>query len=349
MFSTTIGPSFFSHLPTMPPLNQTKPHKSYTELVSILESRGMIINDHSRAERKISQVGYYRLTGFSYPCRIIARDPMSRKVLINSQTGHPLRLDQFMPDTSFDDIFSLYLFDKKLRLLLIDAIERIEVNIRSIIAHEMGYHDPLAYKDPQYINPKKTQTWFDKKQAKYRNTYNDWCNRHADQISRSNAECIEWHRQNKSQIPFWVAIEAWDFGTMSQYYSLLKKRYQNRICSRLQINNAKTLEVWLRSINTLRNRCAHHSRVWNKTESNPLPTLPIPYFNKLDFSSNSRHRVAGYIAILWFLIKQIGPSSNWIHSVAELVENEKPTMPGCPNTAMGFPHLTGFPRSLFDI
>ncbi|WP_366945268.1 Abi family protein [Desulfoluna sp.] len=77
----------------------------------------MIINDPFRSERKLSQVGYYRLSGFSYPCRIIERDPTTNEAILNPQTGRPQRLDQFMPETAFDAIFSLYLFDKKLRLL----------------------------------------------------------------------------------------------------------------------------------------------------------------------------------------------------------------------------------------
>ena len=53
----------------MPYISPTKPHRSYKELVALLEKRGMIIPDKQRAERKLSQIGYYRLSGFWYPCR----------------------------------------------------------------------------------------------------------------------------------------------------------------------------------------------------------------------------------------------------------------------------------------
>lgn len=75
----------------------------------------------------------------------------------------PLRQDTFLPNSSFDDAFSLYLFDKKLRQLMLDAIERIEIHVRTVTAHEVGYHGPMAYTDPNFINPKQTQNWTDRR------------------------------------------------------------------------------------------------------------------------------------------------------------------------------------------
>ena len=96
-----------------------KPYKNYKELVEILEARGMIIPDGKRAERKLSQIGYYRLSGFWYPCREFSNTP----------NGDIIRKDSFQRNINFNDIIKLYLFDKNLRLLMLDAIERIEIHI----------------------------------------------------------------------------------------------------------------------------------------------------------------------------------------------------------------------------
>ena len=58
-----------------------------------------------------------------------------------------------MPGTSFDGIIELYLFDKKLRLSVLDAVERIEVHLRTVIAHELGRLDPVANEQASFINP----------------------------------------------------------------------------------------------------------------------------------------------------------------------------------------------------
>lgn len=326
-------------------LASPKPYRDYPDLVALLESRGMTIPDKSRAERKLAQIGYYRLSGFWYPCRIIKRDATGQVVVSVSQK--PEREERFQPRTDFQSIIELYLFDKKLRQLMLDAIERIEVHVRSVIAHEVGYHNPLAYQDPIFINPSQTKTWKDKR-GKTRNIWNEWTLKHNTQIDRSREDCIDWHRTNNKAMPFWVVVEAWDFGLMSKYYEMLKQKYQNRIASRLGISNASVLKDWLQEINTLRNRCAHHTRIWNQKNNAPLPLVQNVYFTHLALDNNSLERIYGLISIMWFLIQKIGPSSQWINCVADLIDS-KPKLIGCPYASMGFSDELGFPRKIFQI
>ena len=167
----------------------TKPHKNYSELVDKLINRGMIIPNRERAEKKLSQIGYYRLSGFWYPCRQFKVDRNGDDV-IHPATGEQIRDDCFQKDINFNDIIELYLFDKNLRLLMLDAIERIEIQIRTIIAHEIGYHDPLGYLNQDFIKPEKCKSWYDKKNKKNRNIWEEWKHRLNKQISRSRKDCI---------------------------------------------------------------------------------------------------------------------------------------------------------------
>lgn len=148
-------------------------------------------------------------------------------------------------------------------------------------------------------------------------------------------------------MPFWVVIEAWDFGTMSKYFENLKWVYQNKISRRIGITDPNALNKWLHAINILRNKCAHHARIWNFALRNPIPTISDPYFNALNLKGDARKRLYGIISVLWFLVKKIGPSSGWLNEVATLI-NSKPAINSCPFTAMGFPDNTGFPKSLCD-
>jgi len=79
-------------------LSPAKPFKSYAELAALLVSRGMELDDSQRAERKLAQVGYYRLSGFWFPCREFKRDTQG-KPLLSSQGGKPIRENRFMPGT----------------------------------------------------------------------------------------------------------------------------------------------------------------------------------------------------------------------------------------------------------
>lgn len=302
-----------------------KPFKPYSDLVSILESRGMDIEDRARAERKLAQVGYYRFTGFSFPCRVYAKDATGNLICNPHKSRFIERTDQFVEGTTFDKVFKLYLFDKNLRLLMLDAIERIEVYMRSIIAHEMGFHSPTAYIDQTFINPRAIAKW------------NQWQQKHNDAISNSTQECISWHKATNRTMPFWVVIEAWDFGLMSHYFSYLNGKYQNKICARIDKSILPyMLENWLREINTLRNRCAHHTRIWNQSTNNNLEMPQTGPLSTVNWGPKGKSRLFGLILIMWFLVEHIGKNSSWLLSIAELIEG-MPILPTCNKEVMGFP------------
>lgn len=328
-------------------LSPPKPFKSYPELVELLVQRGMVVDDRAWAEKKIAQIGYYRLSGFWYPCKQITIASDGR-VVLSQVTGKPERLSHFIQGTSFSSVIQLYLFDKQLRQLMLDAIERIEIGIRAIIAHELGYHDPLAYLNADFINPKHVRPFTDKHSGRPRHIWHEWLEKQDRKIKESREDCIQWHIRSRKAMPFWVAIEAWDFGTMSKYFEILKGDYQNRIASRLAISNAKTLVVWLKELNTLRNRAAHHIRIWNQRANNPLSVINNDYFEGLNLSAEARSRLYGNIAVLWYLVKAIGANSGWINQVADVIDT-KPDVPGCSYAAMGFPDERGFPRVEFGI
>lgn len=320
-----------------------KPHRTYAELASLLVERGMHVGDAERAQRKLSQVGYYRLSGYWYPCRTPRLNELGAQMY--GATGKPLRADHFAPGTAFCDVFNLYLFDKRLRLLALDAIERIEVHLRSVVAHEVGYHDPMAYQQDRFIMPQACADF--EHRGRQRNQWREWSERQRTQLNRSREDCIVWHRDNGKAIPFWVAVEAWDFGLLSKYFEMLRGKHRQRISNRLGVANSQVLKDWLQQINTLRNRCAHHARVWNQSSSNTLAHSSHPYFETLTLSDHARSRLYGLIAVLWFLIRQIGPNSQWLDQVAALID-AWPQLPGCDRYAMGFDReLTAFPRDTF--
>lgn len=110
----------------MPVLLPPKPYMPMPDLVQLVQSRGMHVDDAARAERKLAQVGYYRLSGFWFPCRqYLIGD--NGQIAVSAQTGKPVWAETMLAGTSFNKLFELYLFDKRLRLLMLDALERVEV------------------------------------------------------------------------------------------------------------------------------------------------------------------------------------------------------------------------------
>jgi abortive infection bacteriophage resistance protein len=287
----------------------------------------MLIKDPLRAQRKLTQVGYYRLSGYWHT---------SRK-FVHIENGIQYK-NEFQANTCFENIFEFYLFDKRLRVEFTDALERIEIYLRTIIAHEIGRINPLAYLDKKQFSKNAFK-------AAAKIHYDDWLKRHNRLIQESKEDSIEDHRSKCKPIPIWVAAEAWDFGALSKFYSILSGKNQDLICNRLGLDNRRELDNWLINLNGIRNRCAHHARLCNR----PTPrTLSIPrkgYFNLLDLGQNQKNRFYGIVAVIWFLLKQIGSNSNWIYRIADLVD-KKPEVSGFNYKSMGFPE-DGFPRKLF--
>lgn len=306
---------------------EVKPFFEYDELIQRLVDRGMLIQDPLRAQRKLTQVGYYRLSGYWHTSR--------KFKYVQKRIQHE---DEFQKNTSFENIFEFYLFDKKLRVELFDALERIEIYLRTIIAHELGRIHPLAYLDIKQFSRDAF-----KEDAKIR--YDDWLSRQCRLISSSKEDSIEDHKSKGKPIPIWVASEVWDFGSLSKLYSILSGKNQDLICRRLGLDSRNELNNWLINLNGIRNRCAHHARLCNR--SNPR-TLSIPrkgYFNLLALDESQKNKFYGLIAVVEFLLKKIGPSSTWICRIADLID-KKPDIPGFTYRSMGFPE-GGFPRKLF--
>src|SRR5581483_3784677 len=104
---------------------------SLEDQADLMLNRGLVANRDELISR-LKVVNYYRLSGYLHPFRV--RDA----------TGKPT--DNFMPGTSFDIVWRRYNFDRRLRIILLDAIERIEVSVRTrLVFHFVMAHGPFGY------------------------------------------------------------------------------------------------------------------------------------------------------------------------------------------------------------
>ena len=144
--------------------------KTFREQLELLKSRGLRVENEKRALDYLERIGYYRLSGYAYPLR-------------QKEANNPTRYsDTFPPDVSFEHILQLYIFDKKLRLLALDALERIEVALRV---------------DPKYFDPKFDHAgWFEQYEKLL------------ERAAKANSAIVK-HHQHKygGALPIWAASE----------------------------------------------------------------------------------------------------------------------------------------------
>lgn len=301
------------------PKKEPKPHKTYQQQIDILVSRGMFIKDIKRAKRKLSHIGYYRLSGYWY---------IARKEAANSNPNKlNKRLDNFQEGTIFEDFYNLYLFDKDIRLHLFCGIERIENYLKAIIAYELGKSNPCAHLNKNFFKVDK---------PKYNHKFAEYRKKLESKIVNSKDDFIKWNYENYKNIPIWVATEIWDFGMLSNFYQILKHNYQQSICTRLGITDStKHLENCLHTLNIIRNKCAHNSRLWNYSVKPPIsPRL----LNNLEIDSlqdYSLTRLKAVILAIWSLTTRFSKNSDWLIKMVKLLE-QKPNIPNVNYYNMGF-------------
>lgn len=256
--------------------------KSFDEQLELLKRRGLIVNDENNAKKYLKNIGYYRLSGYFYSFR--QKHPSQPKN----------RLDNFIAGSKFDDVKKLYIFDKKLRHLALDALERIEVALRTNICYTLGEYGSVAYKNSQYFDDKFNHA--------------EWLGNHQKLLDREkHSSFIKHHREYYDDIPIWVVSEIWDFGTMSKLYKGMHKDDKDRIAKLYHLKSGTHLQTHLHAFNLIRNICAHYGRLWNRNMvfSANLKGLE-PEFRQL----NSKNMFV-YFCLMKRMLDVICPNSTW--------------------------------------
>ncbi len=231
------------------------PH-SIANQIALLKQRGMLFKDEPSAHHYLENISYYRLKGYWWDMQA-------------DYTLHTLK-----PNTYFEDILDRYTFDRHLRLILFDAIERIEIALRT----KMIYHLSMAYEGLWYLNPNLFEATLmpsDPNMSIYLNIIQDL----KKEFLRSQEIFIKDHRQKyPNQDPdAWKIMEVASMGTLSKLYKNLKHQLPEKavIANEMGLNLHSELSSWLEAIVYVRNIIAHHSRLWSRN----MVKLPIANLN----------------------------------------------------------------------
>lgn len=276
-----------------------RPHLTFQRQVALLKRRKLIITDDLKAERWLRLIGYQRLKPYWYPFRTTS-----------ARTGK--LLESFQPGTTMAQAVDLYIADKNLRLEFMDALERIEVAVRVDLSHTLGKRDPFAHRSATHLDPSRSQQIAQgRKQTRHR----VWL-QHADRSERRSK--VDWISEFVGKygwpLPVWMAVETWDFGTLSHLYEIAHPSDRKVIAGQYGVSNPEVFLSWLRCLATVRNICAHHGRLWNEPLVNQ-PKLPkrnaIPDLSHIQPGSQAHTRLYAAAAIIQFLLRTITPTSRW--------------------------------------
>lgn len=299
-----------------------KPWTSVNEQIQILTGRGLI--DASDYKHYLSQVGYYRLSGYSYPLRSFA--PTSHLDKESKNRGIKRRLDSFVPGACMSHVIALYEFDEQLRLALWQAISKLEIALRFDIGHYFGKQDP-------YLHMHFASLWKDGNK-KFR--AEKFARKLLEAQQHSSEEFVKHHHYAYGdQMPIWVATEILEFGSLVNLYSLAPFEWRKTIADRYHARTDE-FESWLRTMNYLRNICAHHARLWNRK----LVIRPSVKYRKQDSKLGEclhrNDRVFLSLSLAAYLLEQ----KNFIRQIeliASVLCRFPKSIPQCSITDIGAP------------
>jgi abortive infection bacteriophage resistance protein len=277
-------------------------------MITLLTSRGLTISDPTQAEHFLQRIGYYRLSGYTLLLEtsgIYKAGPSGRNLYQRSHI--------FKTGLTFTDLVNLYNLDRELRLLILDAVERIEVAFRNEVSNHMalvyGAHwfmDKRNF-DNKYTNPRRNGSNYDRliSDIEQKTFKND--------TSKRNAFCDHYYEfYITPDLPAsWMIAEQLSLGTWSIIYENLRQRKDQKAIARAFKTSAPKLISWLRALTHLRNLCAHHSRLLG------VNFVQIPQLSS-SLPNLKNSSFAMFAAVIHYLLYTVSPNASWATQLQNL-------------------------------
>ncbi len=242
------------------------------------------MGDESLAEHYLNNISYYRLAGYWWPMQA-------------DKVNH-----LFKTNSRFENVVALYSFDSELRLLLFNAIERIEIGLRTRMINHLAHEvDPWWFENPSIFKNKLAFA------VNLKAIDRD--------LKNSKEVFIRQHYQkyhaDSRRPPAWKTLEVVSFGLLSKLYGNLGSHFESKDTIAKEINtvNHTFLRTWLQSLSQIRNICAHHGRLWNKNlpgRPKLLPRPPAPWLTLVPPVSQ-HHALYVHVCCMKYLLDAISP------------------------------------------
>lgn len=235
-----------------------KVFKSIEEQLDILRARGLIITDEEKTKEILLKENYFFLNGY-------------RHLFVHSS-----KENNFITGTTFDELYAMFVFDRKMRNIFFKNLLVIENNIKSLISYQLSKKYGIKEKD--YLNPKNFTT----DSIKSRQVY-DVLNKVKRQIRVNGKQhtATMHYITNYGYIPLWILVKVLSFGIVSELYGILTEQDQMEIASFYNIE-VESLMVYLSILSNYRNLCAHEDILYDHRTQKSIPDCKYHYLLDID-------------------------------------------------------------------
>lgn len=313
----------------------TKPWLSVEQQVERLTCRGVDVSDRDRATALLKAIGYYRLTGYLYPFR------ESEQYAHEDRTRTRV-LSRYRPGTTLAHAEAVIDFDRRLRLLVMDGVERIEVAVRMQIGYVLGRTSAFAHEDRTCFTEAFTGERTDARNPAP-SSHVRWLQRVNERRAKSDEQFVAHFRDKyDDRMPIWAITEILELGQVAVLYRGLRQQDAEEIALAFGVPTKKIMGSWLASLNYVRNVAAHHARLFNRKLQHP-PARPkkglVPLLDHLRDAEAAKSVFGTYnaLAVIAFLLPSIDSDTEWSQRLVALLQ-AFPASHALSTDSMGVPH-----------
>ncbi len=282
-----------------------KTYQTPFQLVQLLANRNLIIEDTNRSEQYLKRIGYFRLSAYFYPLLEFPKD------------NH-----RFKEGSTFQKALNMYRFDRQLRLLIFNQIEKIEIAVRAAIVNIMSRetNDIFWMTNPIYFANE--------------NRFINTLQKIEDEYFHSREDFIEHFRNTYEEpyAPSWMLAEILPLGVLTRIYENIRDNRLRKLIAQEFELNIPVFTSWMTIITVTRNSCCHHARMWNRVLTLRALTLnkwPRPWVSP----TIQQGRIFFTLCIIKYLLNNIVPNNDLTNKLEELFQS----YPDIDISAMGFP------------
>lgn len=286
-----------------------KPALDIDEKIKLLKERGLIFEDEDSAKHSIEHIWYFRLSGYC-------------KFFQDKDTNI------FFDWVRFQEILDLYVFDRKLRLLTLDAIEKIEISFKANMIDILSKEFWVFW----YLN---TELFF-LKSEKFQKNYDDFIKIVEEKQEYSSSLFVKdyFKKYDEKYLPSWMLFEDLTIGEVFNIYYMLDKTVQQKIANKYDVN-FQDLVNRNQLIRNVRNIAAHHGRLWNRKLIIRLTNRDEKLWWLLQKDTARNKVIPNYFnwtLVIHYLLKHINKDFSWIQDLSDLFDD----FPWIPKEKMWF-------------